>query len=115
MDVTSDKIMGSGLDMEQWSIWKTRIILGDQVRYEYMLAISLYRVIWRVRVMTLHLGVVNGGTGMGHRTWDCFHDVSVMISCPGDSGVGICTWLCVYAFGSVQIAVYDMGDVICVW
>ena len=47
------------------------------------MSISLYRVIWRVRVMTLHLGVVNGEIGMGDRTWDHFCDVLVMISCPG--------------------------------
>ena len=95
--------------MEKWSVWKTRTILGDQVTYEYMLAILLYRVIWRVRVMTLHLGVVNGEVYMIHRAWDHFCDVSVMIRCPGDSGVSICTWLCVYAFGCVWIVVYDMG------
>ena len=66
------------------------MILGDQVTYEYMLAISLYRVIQRVRVMTLHLGVVNGEIGMGDRACDCFCDVLAMISCPGDLGVGIC-------------------------
>ena len=82
---------------------------------EYMFVISLYRVIGRIRRMTLHLGVMNGRSGMTGRTWDHLHDMSVKISCPGDSGGGICTWLCVYAFGSVQIAVYDMGDVICVW
>ena len=43
------------------------MILGDQVTYEYMLAISLYRVIWRVRVMTLHLVVVNGEVDMVNR------------------------------------------------
>ena len=81
----------------------------DQVTYEYMLTISLYRVIRRVRVMmTLHLGVVNGEVDTVDRAWDHFHDVSVMIRCPGDSGVGICTWLCVYTFGCVQIVVYDM-------
>ena len=83
--------------------------MGDQVTYEYMLTISLYRVIQRVRVMILHLGVVNGEIGMGDRAWDCFHDVLVMIRCPGDLVVGICTWLCVYAFRDVCIVVYDMG------
>ena len=85
------------------------MILGDQVTYEYMFVISLYRVIRRERVMTLHLGVVNGEIDMGDRTWDCFRDVSAMISCLGDSGVGICAWLCVYVFRDVQIVVYDVG------
>ena len=85
------------------------MMLGDQVTCTYMLMISLYRVIWRVRVMTLHLGVVNGEVDMVDRAWDHFCDVSVMISCPGDLGVGICAWLCIYAFRCVQIVVYDMG------
>ena len=89
--------------------------LGDQVTYVYMFAISLYRVIGRIGMMTLHLGVFNGEIGMTGRAWDHFCDMSVMISCSGGLRGGICTWLCVYAFGSVQIAVYDMGDVICVW
>ena len=72
------------------------MILGDQVTYEYMLMILLYRVIQRVRVMTLHLGVVNGEIGTRDRTWDCLHDVSAKISCPADSGGGICMWLCIY-------------------
>ena len=38
--------------------------LGGYVAYEYMLVISLYRVIGRMRMMTLHLGVVNGRSGM---------------------------------------------------
>ena len=54
--------------------------------------ISLYRVVWRVRVMTLHLGVVNGEVDMVDRAWGCFHDVSAMIRCPGNLGGGICTW-----------------------
>ena len=44
------------------------------------------------------------------RTWHCFCDMSVRISCPGDSEGGICTQLCIYAFVSVQIVVYDMGE-----
>ena len=75
------------------------MIFADQATYEYMLIISLYRAIWRVRVMTLHLGVVNGEIGMGDRAWDCFCDMSVIISYPGDLGVGIYTWLCIYVFG----------------
>ena len=77
--------------------------------YEYMLTISLYRVVQRVRVMTLHLGVVNGEVDMVNRSWGCFCDMSAMIRCPGDSGVGICAQLCVYAFRYVQIVVYDVG------
>ena len=86
--------------------------MGDQVTYEYMLVISLYRVVWRVRVIALHLRVVNGEVDMVNRVWDHFRDVSVMIRCPGAWGVGICAWLCIYGFRCVWIVVYDMGDVI---
>ena len=68
---------------------------------EYMLVILLYRVIGRIRMMTLHLGVVNGEIDTVDRAWDYFCDMLIMIRCPGDLGVGICTWLCIYAFGSV--------------
>ena len=54
------------------------MIFGDQVTYEYIFAISLYRVVQRVRVMTLHLGVVNGEVGTVDRAWGCFCDVSVV-------------------------------------
>ena len=53
---------------------------------EYMLAISLYRVIGRIRVMTLHLGVLNGEIGMMDGTQDHLRDVSAKISCPADLG-----------------------------
>ena len=52
---------------------------------------------------------MNGRSGMIGRTWDCLCDMSVKISCPGDSGGGICAWLCIYPFRSVQIVVYDVG------
>ena len=64
--------------------------LGDQVTYVYMLMILLYRVIGRIGMITLHLGVFNGEIGMTGRAWDHFHDVSVMISCSGGPGGGIC-------------------------
>ena len=83
--------------------------LGDHVTYVYMLTISLYRVIGRIRMMTLHLGVLNEEISMTGRAWGCFCDVSVTISCSGGSGGGICVWLCIYAFGDVGIVVYDMG------
>ena len=59
--------------------------------------------------MTLHLGVLNGEIGMTGKAWDCFCDMSVMISCSGGPGGVICAWLYVYAFGDVWIVVYDMG------
>ena len=77
--------------------------------YENIFAISLYRVIGRIEMMTLHLGMANKGSDMGGRTWDHICDVLAKIRCPRDLGVGICTWLCVYVFGIVQIVVYDMG------
>ena len=74
-----------------------------------MLVISLYRVIQRVRVMTLHLAVVNREVEIVDRAWDSFHDELAMVRCPSDSGIGICAWLCLYAFGCVWVVVYDMG------
>ena len=79
---------------------------------EYMLMILLYRVIGRIRMMTLHLGMLNGEIDAMDRTRDCLHDVSAKVSCPADLGRGICAQLCIYAFGDVQIVVYDVGDAI---
>ena len=55
--------------------------------------ISLYRVIGRIGMMILDLGMVNEGSDTGGRTWDRVRDVSVKIRCPHNSGVGICTRL----------------------
>ena len=77
--------------------------------YGEIFAISLYRVIGRIRVMTLHLGVLNEESDMRGRTWDRVHGVSGKIRCPRDSGVGICARLCIYAFGTVRIVICDMG------
>ena len=78
--------------------------------YGDIFAISLYRVIGRIRMMTLHLGVMDEGSDTGGRTWDCVRDVSVKIKCPRGPGVGICTRLCIYVFGIVRIVVYDVGE-----
>ena len=77
--------------------------------YGDMFVISLYRVIGRIGMMTLHLGMKNKGSDMGGRTWDRVCDVSAKIRCPCDPGVGICAQLCVYAFRIVWIVVYDVG------
>ena len=77
--------------------------------YGDIFAISLYRVIGRIRMMTLHLGVMDEGSDMGGRTWDRVCDVLVKIRCPCGPGVGICAWLCVYAFGIIWIVVHDVG------
>ena len=77
--------------------------------YGDIFTISLYRVIGRIRIMTLHLGVMNEESDMGGSTWDRVHDVSVKIRCPRGSGVGICARLCIYAFIIVRIVVYDVG------
>ena len=53
--------------------------LGGHVTYEYMFAISLYRVIGRIRMMTLHLGVVNGGSDMVERAWGHVPDMMAML------------------------------------
>ena len=82
---------------------------GGQVTYENMVAISLYRVIGRIGMMTLDLEIMNEGSDMGGRTWDHFCDMSVMIICPHDPGGGICAWLCIYAFRIIWIVVYDVG------
>ena len=54
--------------------------------YGDIFVISLYRVIGRIRMMTLHLGVLNEESDMGGRTWDHVCDVSAKIRCPRDSG-----------------------------
>ena len=69
------------------------------MEYGDIFTISLYRVIGRIRMLTLHLGAMNEESDTGGRTWDRVHDVSAKIRCPCGLGVGICTWLCVYAFG----------------
>ena len=75
------------------------MILSDQVTYVNMLVIALYKVIGRIEMMTLHLGVLNGEIGMTGRAWDHFYDVSAMISCSGGSGGGVCARLCVCVQG----------------
>ena len=77
--------------------------------YGEILAISLYRVIGRIRMVVLHLGVLNGECDMRGRTWNCVRGVLAKIRCPHDSGVSICIRLCVYAFGIVWIVIRDMG------
>ena len=77
--------------------------------YGGIFTISLYRVIGWIRMMTLHLGVLNEESDTRGRTWDRVRGVSGKIRCPRDLGVGTCTRLCVYAFGIVQIVVHDVG------
>ena len=77
--------------------------------YGSMVTISLYRVIGRIRMMTIHLGVLNGECDTRGRTWDHVRGLSTKIRCPHDSGVGICARLCVYVFGVVRIVVHDVG------
>ena len=77
--------------------------------YGEIFAILLYRVIGRIRVMTLNLGVLNEESDTRGSTWDCVRGISGKIRCPRDSGVGICAWLCVYVFGIVRIVVHDVG------
>ena len=76
--------------------------------YGDIFVISLYRVIGRIRMMTLHLGVLNEESDTRGRTWDRVRGILVKIRCPRGPGVGICAWLCVYAFGIVQIVVHDI-------
>ena len=77
--------------------------------YGEIFTVSLYRVIGRIRVMTLHLGVLNGESDMKGRTWDRVCGISAKIRCPRDLRVGICARLCVYVFGVVRIVVHDVG------
>ena len=81
----------------------------DQVTYGEILVISLYRVIGRIRMVVLHLGVLNGECDTRGRTWDHVRGVSAKIRCPHVPGIGICAWLCIYVFETVQIVVRDMG------
>ena len=66
--------------------------------YGNIFAISLYRVIGRIGMMTLDSVMVNEGSDMGGRTWDPLCGMLMKIRCPHDPGVGICTWLCIYVF-----------------
>ena len=59
--------------------------------YGDIFMISLYRVIGRIGMMTLHLGMMKKGSDMGGRTWDHVRDMLAKIVCPRDLGVGICT------------------------
>ena len=77
--------------------------------YGEIFTISLYRVIGRIRMMTLHLGVLNEESDTRGRTWDRVRGISAKIRCPRGPGVSICARLCVYAFGIVQIVVRDVG------
>ena len=77
--------------------------------YGEIFVISLYRAIGRIRMVTLHLGVLNGECDTRGRTWDRVRGILVKIRCPRDSGVGICARLCIYVFGTVRIVVHDMG------
>ena len=77
--------------------------------YGDIFVISLYRVIGRIKMKTLHLRMMNKGSDMGGRTWDHFRGVLAKIRCPHVSGVGICTRLCIYAFGIIWIVVCDVG------
>ena len=77
--------------------------------YGDIFAIPLYRVIGRIRMMTLHLGVLNEESDMRGRTWDRVRGISAKIRCRRGPGVGICAWLCVYVFGTVRIVVHDVG------
>ena len=75
------------------------MILGGHVTYEYMLVISLHRVVWRVRVMSLHSGVMNGEVDMVDRARGCFCDISAMTRCPGDLKGHTCVDMCLDVFG----------------
>ena len=74
--------------------------------YRNMVAISLYRVIGRIGMMTLDLEMVNEGSDMGGRTWDRFHDMLVMIGCPHDHGFA---YMCSESF---RLLFMMWGDVI---
>ena len=87
----------------------TRMTWVYLVAYGYMLAILLYRVIGRIRMMTLHLGVLIRGIDMIDRAWGHVCDMTARIRCPGVSGGDICAQLCIYAFRYIGIVVYDVG------
>ena len=72
--------------------------------YGDIFAISLYRVIGRIRMMTLHLGAMNEESDMGGRTWDRVPGMSVKIRCPHDSGVGT------YMHTALRICIRNHSD-----
>ena len=71
--------------------------------YGNMIAISLYRVIGRIGMRTLHLGMMNEGSDMGGRTWDRVRDVSAKIRCPCGPGVGTVAQKTVSMFPDLNI------------
>ena len=54
--------------------------------YGEILAILLYRVIGRIRMVVLNLGVLNGECDMRGRPWDRVCGVSAKIRCPRGPG-----------------------------
>ena len=70
-----------------------------------MCAITLYRVIGEIRVMTAYLGVVYGSVGMVNSACDHVSGVSANVSCSdGVRGGYICGPMDIY----VQFVLYDM-------
>ena len=80
------------------------------VAYGCILATLLYRMIGRIRVMALHLGVMNGGGDMVNRACDCVCGVMVKVRCPDRPGGDICAQLYMSTFEYVQIMSYDVGE-----
>ena len=77
-----------------------------------MIMILLYREIGRIGMMTLHLEIVDEESDMRGRTWDCFHDMSVIIRCPHDSG-GIYAHGFAYMHSELFVLLFmTWGDVI---
>ena len=64
----------------------TRMTWVCLVTYGYMLTMLLYKVIGRIRVMALHLEVVNGGSDMIDRACDHVHGAMAKIRYPGSMG-----------------------------
>ena len=77
--------------------------------YGDIFAISLYRMIGRIRMMTLHLGVLNEESDTGGRTWDHVRGISAKIRCPRGLGVGICAYM---HSDSFRLLFMTWGDVI---
>ena len=81
--------------MKQWSGEATRATWVCLVVYGCMCMILSYKVIWMIRVMALHLGVMNRRGDVVDSTCDCVHSVTAKVSCSDGLGGDICAGMCI--------------------
>ena len=86
----------------------TRVTWVCLVVHGCMCTISLYKAIERIRVMALHVGVLNRRGNMVDSTCDYVHGVLGNVSYSDGPRGDICAQLCIYVFRHVWIASYDI-------